>query len=98
MPNTTLVLTNKEAFGLLSMSECIKLMEEAYADFGRCGAQVIPRRRIHTPLKSTGEPRWGWMNIIPGIVPCHGVAAIRLDCAHISFPLKGGQTRRLCHQ
>ena len=93
MPKTTLILTNKQAFGLLPMAECIGLLEEAYADFGRRSAQVIPRRRIHTPLKGDGEPRWGWMNVIPGVVPCHNVAAIRLDCAHISFPLKGGQKR-----
>jgi alanine dehydrogenase len=93
MPKTTLVLTNKEAFGLLPMAECIGLLEEAYADFGQRNAQVIPRRRIHTPLKGDGERRWGWMNVIPGVVPCHNVAAIRLDCAHISFPLKGGQKR-----
>ena len=93
MSKTTLVLSNKEATGLLTMKECIELLHEAYADFGNRNAQVLPRRRIHTPLKGFPEPRWGWMNVIPGVVPCHGVAAIRLDCAHISFPLKGGQKR-----
>lgn len=93
MVKTTLVLTNKDATGLLPMGECIVLMEEAYADLGRRSAQVIPRRRIHTPLEGFPEQRWGWMNVIPGVVPCHGVAAIRLDCAHIAFPLKGGQKR-----
>ncbi len=93
MSKTTLVLTNKEATGLLTMKECIQLLHEAYADLGNRNAQVLPRRRIHTPLKGFPEPRWGWMNVIPGVVPCHGVAAIRLDCAHISFPLKGGQKR-----
>ena len=90
---TTLVLSLDQAHGLLSMRECIQLLHEAYTDFGQRNAQVIPRRRIHTPLKGFGEQRWGWMNVIPGVVPCHGVAAIRLDCAHISFPLKGGQKR-----
>jgi alanine dehydrogenase len=93
MVKTTLVLTNKDATGLLPMGDCIALMEEAYADFGRRAAQVIPRRRIHTPLQGFPDQRWGWMNVIPGVVPCHGVAAIRLDCAHIAFPLKGGQKR-----
>ena len=93
MSKTTLVLTNKEATGLLPMKECIQLLHEAYADFGSRNAQVLPRRRIHTPLKGFPEPRWGWMNVIPGVVPCHGVAAIRLDCAHMTFPLKGGQKR-----
>ena len=93
MAKTTLVLTNKQATGLLSMKECIELLHQAYADLGHRNAQVLPRRRIHTPLKGYPEQRWGWMNVIPGVVPCHGVAAIRLDCAHISFPLKGGQKR-----
>ena len=33
------------------MKECIELLHEAYTDFGHRNAQVIPRRRIHTPLK-----------------------------------------------
>ena len=93
MPDTTLVLTNAEATGLLSMPEAIGLLEEAFADLGNRNAQVIPRRRIHTPLKGYDEPHWGWLNVIPGVVPAHGVVAIRLDCAHASFPLKGGQKR-----
>jgi alanine dehydrogenase len=93
MAKTTLVLTNKEATGLLPMGDCITLMEEAYADLAQRRAQVLPRRRIHTPLEGFPEQRWGWMNVIPGVVPCHGVAAIRLDCAHVAFPLKGGQKR-----
>ena len=91
--NTTLVLNLEQATGLVSMKECIELLHEAYTDFGNRNAQVIPRRRIHTPLKGFPEQRWSWMNVIPGVVPCHGVAAIRLDCAHASFPLKGGQKR-----
>jgi alanine dehydrogenase len=98
MPSTksnksTLVLNVKEATGLVPMKECIALLHEAFADFGNRNAQVIARRRIHTPLKGFDEERWSWMNVIPGVVPCHGVAAIRLDCAHASFPLKGGQKR-----
>jgi len=93
MARTARILTVKEATGLLSMKECIELLHEAYTDFGRRSAQVIPRHRLFTPLKGFPEDRWGWMNVIPGVVPCHGVAAIRLDCAHISFPLKGGQKR-----
>lgn len=90
---TTLVLTLKDAMGLVSMKDVIQLLHEAYTDFGNRNAMVLPRRRLHTPLKGYDERRWGWMNVIPGVVPCHGVAAIRLDCAHISFPLKGGQRR-----
>jgi alanine dehydrogenase len=91
---TTLVVTLKDAKGgLVPMKETIQLLHEAYTDFGNRNAQVIPRRRIHTPLKGFPQQRWSWLNVIPGAVPCHGVAAVRLDCAHASFPLKGGQKR-----
>src|SRR5262249_47804472 len=93
MPETTLVLTNKDASELLGMAEAIELLEEAFADLGRRNAQVIPRQRIHTPLQRFDERRWGWLNVIPGVVPCHGVAAVRLDCAHATFPTKGGLKR-----
>ena len=42
MADTVLVLTTKEASGLLSMSEAITLTEEAFRDFGRNRAQVLP--------------------------------------------------------
>jgi ornithine cyclodeaminase/alanine dehydrogenase-like protein (mu-crystallin family) len=75
------------------MREAIKLLDEAFTDLGHRNAQVIPRQRIHTPLKGFPEPRWGWFNVIPGAVPCHGVVAIRLDCSHATFPLKNGKKR-----
>ena len=46
-------------------------------------AQVIPGRRIHTPLD---EPKtWHWLNVIPGAVPKYNVAAVRLDSARTRF-------------
>ncbi len=94
MPETTLVLTTKDATGLVSMKECIHLLTEAFADLGHRRAQVIPRSRIHTPLEGFPEQRWGFFNVIPGAVPCHGVVALRLDCAHICFRTKMGQKRQ----
>lgn len=93
MSETTLVLTTKEATGLVSMEECIQLLTEAYTDLGRRRAQVLPRGRIHTPLDGFPEQRWNFLNVIAGVVPCHGVAALRLDCAHMSFRTKDGQIR-----
>jgi hypothetical protein len=41
MADTVLVLTTKEASGLLSMTEAITLTEEAFRDFGHNRAQVV---------------------------------------------------------
>ncbi len=95
MAETVLVLTTKEATGLLGMSEAIALTEEAFRDFGHNRAQVLPRRRLTLPQPDDTEQRWFWMNVIPGAVPCHGVAALRVDAAQTAFPLQGGSKRQV---
>ncbi len=95
MADTVLVLTTDDAKDLLSMPEAIGLMEEAFRDFGRLRARVLPRRRLTVPQEAEGEARWFWMNVIPGAVPCHGVAAIRVDAAQTAFPVVGGARRQV---
>ena len=95
MAETVLVLTTSEAAGLVSMSEAIALTEEAFRDFGHHRAQVLPRRRLTLPQTEGGEQRWFWMNIIPGAVPYHGVAALRVDAAQTAFPVEDGHRRQV---
>lgn len=95
MADTVLVLTTEDAKGLLSMREAIALTEEAFRDFGQQRARVLPRQRLTLPQEVEGEQRWFWMNVIPGAVPCHGVAAIRVDAAQTAFPTIGGGRRQV---
>ncbi len=95
MADTVLVLTNQEASGLLGMAEALELIEEAYHDFGLGRAQVVPRRRLYVPETDYDDPTWFWLNVIPGVVPRHGVAAIRLNAAHTTYPRDGGGTRQI---
>jgi ornithine cyclodeaminase/alanine dehydrogenase-like protein (mu-crystallin family) len=88
---TVLVLTNEDMEGLLPMDECIRACEEAFWELGHGIAQVIPRRRIHTPLRE--EKTWHWLNVIPGVVPRFNVAAVRLDSAQLRFREVNGRTR-----
>jgi len=94
MSDTVLVLRSEETRGLVTMSEAVRLMEEAYADLGHNRAQAINREWLRVPLGGTEEGSQFVLNIIPGAVPCHNVAATRLSARHMSFPLPGGEPHK----
>jgi alanine dehydrogenase len=85
MPDNVLILTNEEAAGLLKMPEAVKLTEEAFTDFGHNLATIVPRRRLYVPRLEKEDKTWFWLNMIPGAVPCHGIAAIRLNAAQTKY-------------
>jgi alanine dehydrogenase len=76
-----LIISTKEAQGLISPEECYEAMEIAYSELGRGIAQYIPRRRMYIPLDKPDH--YYWHNNIPGVVPHYNTVALRIDSAQV---------------
>lgn len=80
---TVRVLKNREmeANDVISMSETIEVIEEAFRELGEGRAKLAPRERIH--VEEGGPPDdenvWYWFNNLLGTVPGYDSMALRID-------------------
>jgi len=82
MGKGVLVLSGEDTRGLVSMPEAIGLMEDAYAELGHGRAQVVNREWLRVALAPGDAQPQFVLNVIPGAVPAHGAAGIRLSARH----------------
>ncbi len=72
----TLVLSESDIEAVLTMPDCLRVLEETFGDFGR--GEAVSRPRTHT-YTNVGEGTFYNFKSMDGAVPRYGVHALRLS-------------------
>lgn len=88
-----LILTNEDIEPLLSMPDCLKVLEEAYRDFGLGEAVDIPRQDMLVANRRPGAVHS--FKTMSGGWPRAGIAALRLNSDVVHWPVSNGSPRRV---
>lgn len=83
----TLILSNDDVAKLLTMPECIEVLEEAYVELAE-GRGVNRIRSDCITATSNPEAVYG-LKSMDGVIPKLGIGAIRINSDIVAFPKKG---------
>lgn len=88
----TLILSNDDVENLLSMPECIAVMEDAYRELAE--GRGVSRTRSDS-LAPTRRPEALYsLKTMDGVAPKLGVGAVRINSDIVTWPQRGGNARR----
>jgi alanine dehydrogenase len=88
----TLILSNQDVEKLLTMPECIDVLEEAYVELAHGRGVSRTRSDCITP---TARPDAVYaLKSMDGVVPKLGIGAIRINSDIVTFPKRGNNIRR----
>jgi alanine dehydrogenase len=88
-----LILTNEDVEPLLTMSDCITAIEEAFRALGKGEAVDIPRQDAIVPNRRDGAIHD--LKTMSGSWPGAGMAALRLNSDIVHWPTVNGSRRRV---
>jgi alanine dehydrogenase len=88
----TLILSNDDVEKLLSMRECIEVMEEAYVELAEGRGVSRTRSDCFTPT-ARADALYS-LKSMDGVVPKLGVGAVRINSDIITWPKRGNNMRR----
>ncbi|TMJ95233.1 MAG: ornithine cyclodeaminase family protein [Alphaproteobacteria bacterium] len=88
----TLILSNDDVEALLTMRECIAVMEEAYAELADGRGVSRTRSDCFTPT-TRGDALYS-LKSMDGVAPSLGVGAVRINSDIITWPKRGNAMRR----
>ncbi len=88
----TLILSNDEIEKLLTMPECIDVMEEAYVELAE--GRGISRTRSDCFAPTVRDDAIYSLKSMDGVISKFGVGAVRINSDIITWPKKGNNVRR----
>ena len=88
----TLILSNADAEKLVTMPECIAVLEEAYAELAE--GRGVSRTRSDCFAPTARDDALYSLKSMDGIVPKFGVGAVRINSDIVTWPKRGNNVRR----
>jgi ornithine cyclodeaminase/alanine dehydrogenase-like protein (mu-crystallin family) len=88
----TLILSNTDVEKLLTMPECIAILEEAYVELAE--GRGVNRTRSDCITPTTNPDAVYGLKSMDGVIPKLGVGAIRINSDIVTFPKKGNNVVR----
>jgi ornithine cyclodeaminase/alanine dehydrogenase-like protein (mu-crystallin family) len=88
----TLILSNDDVEKLLTMPECIDVLEECYIELAE--GRGVSRTRSDTLTPTTREDGLYALKSMDGVVPKKGVGAVRINSDIVTWPKRGNNMRR----
>jgi alanine dehydrogenase len=88
----TLILSNDDVDKLLTMPDCIAVLEEAYVELAE--GRGISRTRSDSLTPTSRADALYSLKSMDGVIPKFGVGAVRINSDIITWPKKGNNIRR----
>src|SRR5882672_6843054 len=88
----TLILSNADVEKLLTMRECIDVLEEAYVELAE--GRGVNRTRSDCITPTTNPDAVYGLKSMDGVIPKLGIGAIRINSDIVTFPKKGNNIVR----
>jgi len=89
----TLILSNKDVEQLLTMPECIAVLETSYAELAH--GRGLSRTRSDSLAPTKREDAYYSLKSMDGVVPALGVSSVRINSDIITMPKFGNSVRRV---
>ncbi len=89
----TLILSNDDVDKLLTMQECIDVLEDSYVELAEGRGITRTRSDCITPTTYREDAVYG-LKSMDGVIPKFGIGAIRINSDIVTFPKKGNNIVR----